>query len=276
VTWAGGLAATSLGATLTAQDSDKVRDTVKRLETVLGEVDARLGQMSAVQSDAETTAQALRAENLMLRQQLTVAMTQLQERARERDAARIDLAAARDKLHAGERAATNLQQELAQRRQRDDEPAGRLARLEQELAAATAAQQVQLRASAERERAHEHAAAQLAAANQELAAQLAAAATARAELAATLEQTRADVRARAAALTQARARADSIAADNEQLRAALDEQRAAPPAAAAPSAPLHVHHHGSGHIILQIPARPVRGGATSVEPAGDKPRRIDV
>lgn len=360
-----GLCITTLSAFVTAQDTDKVRDTVKRLEAVLSEVDTRLSQVT----QAETAAGTLRADNESLRQQLTVAMTQLQQRGRDLELAQRELTATRADLDGQKQTIATLQEQKEQRRLHEDELAAKLARLEQRamedakghqqrlqettrLAESRAAELDSLRAQlastvearkldeqrqqdsaaeadALRARANANAAAiaqleaklaeqarladgkarecdalraqvetlraqadraiaasaaadkvagqltALTAQNQTLANELAAA---RDQLATASERGAAATKASEVALGQARARAEAATDEAEQLRAQLDALRAAPARVRDDGAPLQVHHHGSGNIILQIPARTTRTEPTeqpATEVSTDNRRRID-
>lgn len=312
-----------------AQDNDKVRETVKRLETVLSQVDAHLAERASAETDLETA----KAANLELRQRLTVAMAQAKAQERDGETLRAELAQDKARLDASQRAGIELQASLDQMRQREGALNAEVARLQQQVAARVPAEEhAKALEEARRQReAHEaavkvasadlaQARAALSACEQEVAAQAARVATeqrlredaqrtlverdaelallqtqrarereaaaerAAAEQAAAQRAAAAQAVAERAAVLQAaateaaeseRQRARQLEEEVRQLRAQLDAA-----SARGDEPPLQIHHHGSGNIILQIPARaprqPARSDARSTTLRADADKgRID-
>lgn len=313
------LLATGMVGSGRAQDTDKVRETVKRLESVLSQVDTHLAERATTATELDDA----RAQIAELRQRLTVAMTQVKARERDNDGLRADLARGRSELEAAKQQTQGLRQTDAERRQREADLLARIGKLEADSAAKVPADVHSRALDAERQGAKQHARsleaarAELVQGQESLALRTAEVAELRKALQAT-EQTKHDVAARdaeladlrqqlattrqaaeqferrtleqaaeQAAATQAAAR-ERLAAQNardemaealrhareslgaeaakgerqtERIRALTDDvQRlgAQIEAAGARQAepPVQIHHHGSGDIILQIPARP--------------------
>ncbi|MEZ5964310.1 MAG: hypothetical protein R3F56_10730 [Planctomycetota bacterium] len=129
--------ALGLSGPMRAQDNDKVRETVKRLEAVLSQVDQHLAERAT----HETELVDAKSESLELRQRLTLAMAQIKERERADTAQRSQLTRLEADLEARTREARELGAVAERLRGRETELSTQVDRLQADLEARVPAEE---------------------------------------------------------------------------------------------------------------------------------------